>query len=196
LVTDQRVTEEGCHIPEGFLVNSPEARRGRATNITGVASMTTRITDMNEMRGLYQQMMQMETYGRSTNIEPSLRHLVKIRVSQINGCAYCMSMHTEEALNDGERIDRLAVLSGWRETDWFSSREEAALLWAEKLTSIASDHVSDDDYALVREQFSEKDLSDLTLLVITINGWNRIAIPFQAEPNRFASPVAEDIAAD
>lgn len=158
--------------------------------------MTTRITDMNEVRGLYQQMMGLEQYLGTTSIEPSLRHLVKLRVSQVNGCAYCMSMHTEEALRDGERVDRLAVLGSWRETDWFTEREQAALLWAETLTEIATSHVTDEIYAQVREEFSEKDLSDLTLLVIAINGWNRIAIPFRAAPNHFEIPAREEVAAD
>lgn len=158
--------------------------------------MTSRISDMNEMRGMYQQMQALENYAKSTNIEPSLRHLVKMRVSQINGCAYCMSMHTEEALKDGERIDRLAVLSAWRETNWFTPREQAALLWAETLTNISTSHVTDEIYEQVRKEFSEKDLGDLTLLVITINGWNRIAIPFAAPPNRFEVPEREEIAAD
>jgi AhpD family alkylhydroperoxidase len=158
--------------------------------------MASRISDMNEMRGMYQHMLGMETYLKAQNIEPSLYHLVKLRVSQINGCAHCLSMHTEQALKDGERVDRLAVLSAWRETDWFTPREQAALTWAETLTNISTSHVSDEIYAMMREQFSEKDLSDLTLLVITINGWNRIAIPFGASPNRFEAPVPEGVAAD
>jgi AhpD family alkylhydroperoxidase len=159
--------------------------------------MSGRITDMNEMRGAYQQMMTLERYISTTNIEPSLKHLVKLRVSQINGCAYCMAMHTEEALKDGERVDRLSLLSAWREAaDWFTPRERAALTWAEALTSISSTHVTDDMYAAVREEFSEKDLSDLTLAVITINGWNRFAIPFGTLPKQFDLPQREEVAAD
>lgn len=158
--------------------------------------MTFRISDMNEVRGAYQQMMALEGYIATTNIEPQLRHLVKLRVSQVNGCAYCMSMHSEEALRDGERVDRLAVLAAWRETEWFTARERAALEWAEALTHISTTHVTDDMYAMVREEFSEKDLSDLTLLVIAINGWNRFAIPFQSPPNRFEVPEREEVAAD
>jgi AhpD family alkylhydroperoxidase len=158
--------------------------------------MTFRISDMNQVRGAYQQMMGLESYIASTNIEPALKHLVKLRVSQINGCAYCMAMHTEEALKDGERIDRISVLPAWREADWFSPRERAALAWAEALTLISTTHISDALYNEVREQFSEKDLGDLTLAVIAINGWNRIAIPFQSPPNHFESPAPEEIAAD
>jgi AhpD family alkylhydroperoxidase len=158
--------------------------------------MTFRISDMSQVRGLIQQMRQLEDYIATTNIEPPLKHLVKLRVSQINGCAYCMAMHTEEALRDGERVDRLAVLPAWRETDWFTPRERAALAWAEALTLISTTHVSDELYAEAREQFSEKDLADLTLAVVAINGWNRFAIPFQSPPSRFEMPEREEVAAD
>ena len=158
--------------------------------------MTFRLSDMSSARGLIQHLRGIEEYISTTNIDPQLKHLVKMRVSQINGCAYCMSMHTEEALKDGERVDRLAVLSAWRETDWFTPREKAALLWAETLTNISTSHVSDEIYAEVREQFSEQDLSDLTLAVIAINGWNRFAIPFASPPNRFEVPQREEVAAD
>jgi AhpD family alkylhydroperoxidase len=158
--------------------------------------MTFRLSDMSSARGLIQQLRGIEDYISTTNIDPQLKHLVKLRVSQINGCAYCMSLHTEEALKDGERVDRLAVLSGWRETDWFTPRERAALLWSETLTNISTSHVSDGIYAEVREQFSEQDLADLTLAVIAINGWNRFAIPFGSPPNRFELPEREEVAAD
>ncbi len=158
--------------------------------------MTSRIQDQNAASGLYQQMQQLETYIRTaTDIEPMLVHLVKMRVSQINGCAYCMAMHTNEGLKDGDRVDRYALLSAWREApDWFSPRERAALTWAETLTKISTENVTYEIYASVREEFSEKDLADLTLLVITINGWNRIAIPFRAEPAHFDVPVPEAVA--
>jgi len=117
---------------------------------------------------------------------------VKMRASQINGCAYCMAMHTEEALKDGDRVDRFSLLSAWHEApDWFTEREQAALLWTETLTNISTSHVTDEIYAKAREQFDEKDLADLTLLIITINGWNRIAIPFHSAPNHFEVPAPE-----
>jgi len=155
--------------------------------------MTSRIQDQGAVRGLYQQMSQLETYIRTqTNIEPQLVHLVKMRASQINGCAYCMAMHTEEALKDGDRVDRFSLLSAWHEApDWFTEREQAALLWTETLTNISTSHVTDEIYAKAREQFDEKDLADLTLLIITINGWNRIAIPFHSAPNHFEVPAPE-----
>jgi AhpD family alkylhydroperoxidase len=162
----------------------------------GDFSMTTRITDRGELRGLYQQMRGLETYINSTDLERSLIHLVKMRASQINGCAYCMAMHTREALEDGERIDRLAVLSAWRETTWFSDRERAALAWAEALTKISSGEVPDEVFEQARDEFGEKTLSDLTLLIITINGWNRIAIPYRAEPTPIDIAEVQAVAAD
>src|SRR5699024_853446 len=115
--------------------------------------MTYRIQDKAAMNGVNQQMMHLESYIRNeTNIEPLLVHLVKMRASQINGCAFCMAMHMEEALKDGDRVDRYALLSAWHESpDWFSEREQAALLWTETLTKIATDKVSDELYAKVRE---------------------------------------------
>lgn len=159
--------------------------------------MTSRLEDQNAASGLMQQMVQLETYIKTqTNIEPQLVHLVKMRASQINGCAYCMAMHTGEALKDGERVDRLAILSAWHEApDWFTPRERAALTWTETLTRISTDEVTDELYAQIREEFSEKDLADLTLLVIAINGWNRFAIPFRSAPNHFEVPVPEAVAA-
>jgi|GEM_PF-328641 len=158
--------------------------------------MTPRIDDQKSFNGLYQQMMQLATYIRTeTNLEPQLANLVTMRASQINGCANCMAMHAEEALKEGERVDRLSLLSAWHEApDWFTEREQAALLWTETLTSISSTEVTDEIYAKVREQFNEKDLADLTLVVISINGWNRIAIPFRATPSHFEVPVPEAVA--
>lgn len=140
------------------------------------------------MRGLYDQMRNLERYIASTDLERSLIHLVKLRASQINGCAFCMAMHTEEALEDGERVDRLSVVSAWRETTWFSEREQAALAWTEALTSISAGPVPDDIFERAFAAFGEAGLSDLTLVVITINGWNRIAIPYHTEPKAFSFP--------
>lgn len=114
-------------------------------------------------------------------VEPKLVHLIKLRVSQLNGCAFCMKMHAEEAREDGESQIRLDVLAGWRETELFSSREQAALVWAESLTLLAgSKEVSDATYQYVSDQFSAEELANLTALVIAINGWNRIAVSFRA----------------
>ena len=115
-------------------------------------------------------------------LEPKLVHLIKLRVSQLNGCAFCMKMHAAEAREDGEAQVRLDVLAGWRETRLFSSREQAALTWAESQTLIAeSKEISDTTYQYVSEQFSPEELANLTALVIEINGWNRFAVGFYAQ---------------
>lgn len=114
-------------------------------------------------------------------LDAKLVHLIKLRVSQLNGCAYCMQMHAAEARNDGEAQRRLDVLSAWRETALFSEREQAALGWAESLTQLAGQQgVADAVYQQASQQFSPEELVNLTGLVIEINGWNRIAVSFQA----------------
>jgi AhpD family alkylhydroperoxidase len=124
---------------------------------------------------------QLEAYIRHSGLEPGLLHLIKMRASQINGCAYCLDMHSKDARAAGESEQRLYVLSAWREAPSYSERERAALAWTEAVTRISDGGVSDDLYAQAREQFSEKELVDLTLAVVAINGWNRLAIPFHAE---------------
>jgi AhpD family alkylhydroperoxidase len=158
-------------------------------------TMKSRIDDLGQMQGLYQQMVGLERYIASTDLERSLIHLVKLRASQINGCAYCMALHTREALNDGERMDRLAVLSAWRETEWFTERERAALAWSEAVTTLERGDVPDDVFAQARAAFDERALSDLTMVIITINGWNRVAIPYRRHPDAFDSPARQVAAA-
>jgi AhpD family alkylhydroperoxidase len=116
-------------------------------------------------------------------------------VSQINGCAYCIDMHTKDARAEGETEQRLYGLSAWRETPFYTPRERAALEWAETLTLIASHHVEDALYARTREHFTEAELVGLTLAVIAINGWNRLAIPFRAEAGSYQPGTAEAAAA-
>jgi AhpD family alkylhydroperoxidase len=125
--------------------------------------------------------LQLNTYVESCGIENSLLELVKARASQINGCAYCLDMHTKDARAAGETEQRLYTLSAWRETPFFSTRERAALAWTEAVTRISDYHIDDELYAELRQHFSEKEAVDLTLAVIVINGWNRLAIPFQSE---------------
>ncbi len=105
-----------------------------------------------------------------------------MRASQINGCAYCLDMHSKVARAAGETEQRLYALSAWRETPFYNERERAALAWTESLTRIAQDEISDALYADVRKQFIEKELVDLSLAIIAINGWNRLAIPFRSTP--------------
>lgn len=126
-------------------------------------------------------MMSLERYGRSSRIERSLRELVKLRVSIINGCAYCIDMHSKDARADGETEQRLYGLAAWHDSPFYSERERAALAWADSVTHVAETHVPDDVYAHAREHFSEEELVDLTLVVVTINGWNRIVASFRPE---------------
>jgi AhpD family alkylhydroperoxidase len=115
-------------------------------------------------------------------LERSLLELVKLRASQINGCAHCIDMHTKELRNDGESEQRLYLLDAWRESPFYSERERAALAWTEAVTLVTAGHVTDEIYAEARAQFSEKELADLTLAVIAINGANRLNIAFRTVP--------------
>jgi AhpD family alkylhydroperoxidase len=120
----------------------------------------------------------METYIRRSRLEPSLIELVKIRASILNGCAYCVDMHTKDARAAGESEQRLYAVPVWRETPFFSARERAALAWTEIVTDIGGG-VSDEAFAAARAEFDEAELVDLTMVVITINGWNRLAVAFR-----------------
>jgi AhpD family alkylhydroperoxidase len=122
-----------------------------------------------------------ERIGKST-IEKSLAELVRLRASQINGCAYCVDMHTTDARKGGETERRLATVVVWRETPFFTDRERAALEWTEALTLIAQEHVPDAVWSAVRPHFSDEELVDLTLLISAINAWNRFAISFRKLP--------------
>ena len=133
----------------------------------------------------YAAMLGVETYVRKSGIEKPLLELVRTRASQINGCAYCLDMHTKEARAAGETEQRLYTLSAWRETPFFTDRERAALEWTEAVTQISGNHVSDALYERVRQYFGDKELVDLTTAVITINAWNRLAIAFQSVPGTY-----------
>lgn len=121
----------------------------------------------------------LESYIKKAGLEPDLLELVKLRASQINGCAYCIDMHTKDARSHGESEQRLYEVSVWREAPFYSERERAALAWAESVTKISEDQMPDEIYHLVKEHFTEKELVDLTLAVIAINAWNRLAISFR-----------------
>jgi AhpD family alkylhydroperoxidase len=122
----------------------------------------------------------LDAYVRRSGLEPSLMELIKTRVSQINGCAYCIDMHTKDARAAGETEQRLHLLSVWREAPCYSDRERAALAWAESVTRLPDNDVSDELYAATQRHFSDKELTDLTFAVITINAWNRLAVPFRS----------------
>lgn len=124
-------------------------------------------------------MTALETHLKTT-MEPSLFHLVKTRASQINGCAYCVHMHTREARRDGESEERLYLLSAWRESPLYTPRERAALAWTEALTLVAQTHAPDADFEEARRHFDDEELGNLTLLIGAINVWNRVAIGFRA----------------
>ncbi len=124
-------------------------------------------------------------YTSQCGLEPQLLELVKTRSSQINGCAYCIDMHTKDALAMGETAQRLFALSAWRETPFFTERERAALAWTEAVTLVSETHVPDAVYEMARRSFTEKELVDLTLAVIAINGWNRLAISFHTVPGTY-----------
>lgn len=147
--------------------------------------MGERINYNKAASGAYKAMSGLETYLAGCSIEPSLKELVKMRASQINGCAYCIDMHSQDARAQGETEQRLYALSAWRETPFFSERERAALLWTEKLTLISLDHVPDEVFAEVRPHFTDQELADLTLVITTINAWNRIAISFRMVPGQY-----------
>jgi AhpD family alkylhydroperoxidase len=122
---------------------------------------------------------QLEVYTRKAGLEPDLLELVKLRASQINGCAYCIDMHTKDARSRGESEQRLYGVSAWREAPYYNERERAALAWAESVTAISADQVPDEIYDLAKKHFSDRQLVDLTLAVIAINAWNRLAISFR-----------------
>ena len=127
-------------------------------------------------------MMGLEKAAAQSVLPASLRELVRIRASQINGCAYCIDMHTADALKAGETPRRLMALSAWKETPFFDPRERAALLWAETLTLVADKHAPDDIYEEVAAQFNEQELSELTFVIAAINAWNRFGVGFAMQP--------------
>lgn len=159
--------------------------------------MSTRMTDQTSVQGAVQQLLGLENYLHQTGLDRNLLELVKMRVSQLNGCAFCLAMHAKALREAGEREDRLHVLPAWRETDWFSDRERAALAWGEAVTVLRDQQVPDDVFEQARAQFSEQDLADLTLAVIAINGWNRANIALtHTSPVPFTVGEGEEVAAD
>lgn len=122
----------------------------------------------------------LQNYVDQCGLEHSLLELVKTRASQINGCAYCLHMHTRDARKQGESEERLYLLNAWRESPLYTARERAALAWTESVTEISRDHVPDRVYEQAREQFSEEELVKLTMAINAINVWNRLAISFRS----------------
>jgi AhpD family alkylhydroperoxidase len=147
--------------------------------------MQTRLDYGKAAPGSVQAMYKLEKYVEESGLERPLLELMKTRVSQINGCAFCIDMHTKDARAAGETEQRLYGLSAWREAPYYSERERAALAWAEVVTLISQTHASDEEYEAVRAQFGEEELVKLTMAVIAINGWNRLAIAFRTEPGKY-----------
>ncbi len=130
-------------------------------------------------------MFGLERFVRESGLETPLLELVRLRASQINGCAYCIDMHTKDARAEGESEQRLYALNAWRETPFFSPRERAALEWTEAVTEISSSHAPDDVFDRVKTEFSESELVSLTMAIVAINGWNRLAISFRTVPGTY-----------
>lgn len=151
---------------------SSAGHKPRVKNERGYAAISRAILELHKL-------------SEGGSIEPTIRELVKIRASQINGCAYCLAMHWRDALKAGERIDRLCTIEAWWECDWFTPRERAALAWTEALTNVADHEVDDDLFDTCRQVFSEQEMLDLTTGIIEINSWNRLAIGFSSRPESF-----------
>ena len=144
--------------------------------------------------GSAQAMFKLQKFVEDSGLERPLLELVKIRVSQINGCAFCLDMHTKDARALGESEHRLYALNAWRETPFFTERERAALAWAEVVTLISQSHASDEEFQAARTQFSEEELVKLTMAIIAINGWNRLAISFRETPGTYVSNLQNHVA--
>jgi AhpD family alkylhydroperoxidase len=152
--------------------------------------MQPRINSPKAAPAAWRAMLELEKYVRGSGIDATLLDLIKVRASQINGCAYCIDMHTKDARAAGETEQRLYGLSAWRETPFYTARERAALEWTESLTLVADTHVPDAVYEEARQHFSERDLVTLTMAVVTINAWNRIAIAFRSVAGEYQPAAA------
>ncbi|MEP7053129.1 MAG: carboxymuconolactone decarboxylase family protein [Pseudomonadota bacterium] len=141
-----------------------------------------RLNHRQQSPELFKKLAELGALVSNGAIEPALGHLIKIRASQLNGCAFCVDLHVKQARQQGERELRLHHLVIWRESPLFSERERAALVWTEALTRLPEHGVSDEIYESVRAQFSERELSDLSFEVLTINAWNRLGVAFKSVP--------------
>lgn len=147
--------------------------------------MQPRLDLMKTASGGYKAMAGLESYVRHSGLEPSLLHLIKLRASQINGCAFCIDMHSKDARAEGETEQRLYALDAWRETPFYTDRERAALAWTEAVTLIRDGHASDEVYEQARTQFRDEELVNLTLAIVAINGWNRLSVAFRVVPGTY-----------
>ena len=147
--------------------------------------MERRIDGWKVAPGAGQAMLDLEKYLEQSGLDPDLLNLVRLRASQINGCAYCIDMHWKDLRADGENEQRLYGLDAWRESPYYSDRERAALAWTEAVTLVADGHVPDELFEEAHRHFSDADLVNLTLCVIAINGWNRLNIAFRTPPGTY-----------
>ena len=152
--------------------------------------MQQRIDAMKVSPGAYQAVAALQSYVDQSGLDRKILELIKIRASQINGCAFCLAMHTRDARKLGETDERMHLLNAWREAPIYTARERAALAWTEAITLVAEGHVPDAVYDEVRRHFSEKEIIDLTAAAVAINSWNRIAIAFRATPQVAGTKVA------
>src|SRR3954468_15442553 len=141
--------------------------------------MQSRIDGLKVAPGAYHAMLGLETYLHQSGLEIPLLHLIKLRASQINGCAYCIDMHWKDLRAAGEDEQRLYGLDAWRESPYYTDRERAALEWTEAVTRVGDTHAPDSAYEVVRAQFDEKQTVELTWVIAAINAWNRMAISFR-----------------
>jgi AhpD family alkylhydroperoxidase len=158
-----------------------------------IRSTTVRYDYYGKSQEAMKVMNNLNHYGRNNGLEESLLELVKTRASQLNGCAYCLDLHTKDARAAGETEQRLYALSAWRESPFYTERERAALAFTECVTLIAANHVPDEVYATARQHFTEDELVNLVMSIIAINAWNRLSITFgdvvgSYQPRRLAKP--------
>lgn len=153
--------------------------------------MSQRINYQNVAPEAVKGLSDIEKYIAASGLEQSLYELVKLRASQINGCAYCIDMHTKDARKAGETEQRLYSVSVWREVPYYSEKEKAALEWTEALTLISESSVPDSLYESVRKHFDEEEMTALTMVIVAINSWNRLAISFRNEPGSYQPELAK-----
>jgi AhpD family alkylhydroperoxidase len=149
--------------------------------------MKARIDLMHVSPGVIHAMLGLERQVQQVGLDGKLLDLVRMRASQINGCAYCLDMHSKDARAHGETEQRLYGLEAWRETPYYSARERAALEWTEALTLVSQSHVSDEVYDRVRQAFSEEELVHLSLAIVAINGWNRLNVAARTVPGGYVA---------
>lgn len=150
-----------------------------------------RMKDPSMLAPIRKAIFDFQKFANGSSLDQEILEYVKIRASQINGCAFCLSMHWRDALKMGMRPDKLATLSAWRECEWFTPRERAALAWTEAMTHLNTHEASDELYEACREVYSDQEMIDLTASIIAINNWNRLSIGFGTQPEPFSLPGRE-----